>query len=123
MTKTHDDIIIATEEKLFEAMTSFDVDQLRGLLDPNIVYTNEIGEVSAGFDSLKILNPDILKIDAIEVAERKISHFNNVAIVNTIETRQGKYFGIDFKSTYRLTRTWKFNGRRWILIATTIIAY
>ncbi len=123
MSKTHLEILIATEEKLFEAMISFNLKNLSALLHPNIIYINEIGEVTEGFHNLKINNPDILRIKNIDVKERKISFFNNVAIVNTVEVRTGEYFGINFHASYRLTRTWKFTGSKWILIATSIIVF
>lgn len=85
------------------------------------MYTNENGETFIGIDNLQVNNPKILKIDTLDIIEREISLFNNIAIVNTLESRSGHYLGLQFHANYRLTRTWKFCGNRWLLIATSTV--
>ena len=124
MPKTHEDIILETEKELLEALIGNNKEHLLKVIHSDIVYTNENGETFFGVKSLQINNPQILRIYSIHVLERQICRFNNIAIVNTLEKREGKYLGLIFQASYRLTRTWKFYGKRWMLIATsTVLIY
>jgi hypothetical protein len=121
MPKTHQDIIFKAESELLCALTSNDKKSLCQLIHKDIVYTNENGETFIGINNLQINDPKILKIDSLDIIEREINVFNNVAIVNTLEKRRGSYLGMQFQASYRLTRTWKFCNRRWLLIATSTV--
>ena len=121
MPKTHQDIIYQAELELLNALTTNNRESLRQIIHKDIVYTNENGETFTGINNLQINDPKILKIDSLDIIEREINVFNNVAIVNTLEKRRGRYLGLQFQANYRLTRTWKFCGRRWLLIATSTV--
>lgn len=121
MPKTHQDIIYQAELELLNALTTNNRESLRQIIHKDIVYTNENGETFTGINNLQINDPKILKIDSLDIIEREINVFNNVAIVNTLEKRKGRYLGLQFQANYRLTRTWKFCGRRWLLIATSTV--
>lgn len=121
MPKTHQEIIYQAESELLNALTNNDRGLLRKIIHKDIVYTNENGETFIGIDNLQINDPKILKIEKLDVLEREISLFNNIAIVNTLESRHGKYLSLHFKANYRLTRTWKFCKNKWILIATSTV--
>ena len=121
MPKTHEQIILQSEAELLKALTNNDKDLLKKLIHQDIVYTNENGETFIGLKNLQINDPKTLKIDTLDIIDREICLFNNVAIVNTLEKRKGKYLGLYFHADYRLTRTWKFYGKRWVLIATSTV--
>lgn len=120
MPKTHESLILKSEERLLTAMIHSDKETLNYILHPNIVLTNENGEVFIGVKTLNINNPNILKFDSINVIERTITTFDSIINVNTFEKRAGNYLGFDFDSYYRINRIWKFQNR-WRLIGTTII--
>lgn len=74
-----------------------------------------------GIGNLQINNPDVLRIRKIEVREREIAIFNDVAVTNTFENRTGEYLGIDFETEFRMTRIWKFQNHGWMLIAANVV--
>jgi len=121
MTKTHEQIIEAVESRLLEAMTACDKVELHKLIHPDFVLTNETGELFTGIEKLEINEPKTLRIKTVEILERKISFFNNVAIVNTFEKRTGDFRGMYFEREYRITRIWKFYGKSWNIIAATVV--
>ena len=123
MAKTHEDVIAATEDLMLKALAKADLVTLSKMLHPDVIYTNENGEVFNGLKNLQINDVNVLCFDAIHVVERSISVFNNVAIVNSFEKRTGRYLGLYFNSEYRLTRTWKFIGNKWMLIATSAVVF
>jgi len=114
--KTHEKILEETEQRLFKAMLECDVPALHKIIDADFVFTDEIGKMFKGIKNQPIINPEILCVKTIDIIERDIALFNNVAIVNSLEKRTGHYLGIDFNNEYRLARIWKFNGRNWVLI-------
>ena len=89
MPRTHQEIIYRSESELLNSLTTNDKKGLRLLIHKDIVYTNENGQTFFGIENLQINNPKILKIDTLDVLEREISLFNNIAIVNTLESRSG----------------------------------
>lgn len=107
------------EDRLLEAIVSGDLATLKKMIHNTIVYTNESGEVFIGIKRLPINNPNILKIDTIEVLERSIHIYRNVAIVTTHEKRTGEFRHMGFTNEYKLTRTWKNCNNGWKLIAAT----
>jgi len=114
--KTHKKILEETESQLFGAMIECDTTALQKLMDVDFIYTNETGEVFTGSKNQPIMNPEILCAHTIDIIDRNITFFNNVAIVNSFEKRTGIYLGNNFNGEYRHTRIWKFNARNWQLI-------
>lgn len=123
MAKTHEEVIEATEDLMLKALVKIDMVTLYKIIHPDIIYTNENGEVFKGIAKLQINDVDILCFKTIDVIERSVLVFNNVAIVTSFEKRTGKYMGLHFNSEYRLTRTWKFFGKKWMLIATSAVVF
>lgn len=121
MNKTHEEVIEDFEARLLEAMTHSNPKSILDILHDNVILTNEAGEVFNGATRLPILNPDVLRICEVDILDREIALFTNVAIVNVLERRTGFYRGIPFAGLYRVTRTWKFSGRQWMLIAANVI--
>lgn len=121
MSKTHTQVIETVEARLIKAMTACNKTELCHLIDRNIVLTNENGEVFMGIDQLQINEPKMLRIHTVEIKERSISFFNNVAIVNSFEHRTGDFRGLHFERDYRITRIWKFTGKSWCLIGASVV--
>ncbi len=121
MPKTHEDIIIENEERLHAAMLASLDKELRILLDPGIVYVNESGQQTKGFENIPLKQKNY-KIYSIEILSRDITVFNSVAITTTLEIRSGHNDGYDFFSRICLTRVWKFDGRKWALINVTTVS-
>ena len=120
MNKTHFEVVEEADIRLVDALVSRDKNQLQSLLHPEAVYTNPNGEVFIGSKNLPVNNPKVYQLNDIQIIERHISFFNNVAVVNTIEKRKGMFMEIPFKDLYSTTRTWKFN-RGWQMIAATSV--
>lgn len=121
MPKTHQEIIEALEHRLLTAMTACHKEELYELIHADFVMTDEHGQVFMGIEKLQINEPKILRIHTADIEERSISFFNNVAIVNSFETRTGTFHGLHFKRQYRITRIWKFHGKNWRLIGATVV--
>lgn len=114
--KTHRKILEETESHFFAALIACDVSTLHGIMDLDFVYSDETGEIFKGLSGQPMLNTEILCVGSIEIIERHMTLFNNVGMVISLESRTGQYLGTAFDNTYRITRVWKFNGRKWILV-------
>jgi ketosteroid isomerase-like protein len=121
MNKTHVEIVENADMRFVEAVTQGDPSAMLNLLHPDMVFTNEAGQVFHGLTHLPVSNPMIYQVHSINVMERSISVFNTVAVVNTLEKRIGLYHNMSVEGIYRLTRVWKFNSRQWQLIAASIV--
>lgn len=121
MPRTHQQVVEAVESLLFDAMISANMEELYNLVHPDHVLVNENGQTFHGIKKLEINKPDILRIKSIEIVERTITLFNNVAIVTSDEKRTGDFWSMHFEREYRMTRTWKFDGRSWRLINTVAV--
>lgn len=121
MPKTHQEVILLAEMELLKALINNDKGLLSQVIHKDLVYTNENGQTFMGINNLQINDPNVLRICSLEVIDREINIFNNVAIVNTLEKRQGRFMEVEFNASYRLTRTWKFYGKRWLLIAASTV--
>lgn len=117
MSLTHIEIIEAAEKRLLNALVSKDAKSVSRLLHPDVIYTNEEGDTFIGISELPKMVSGIFKIEQFKIRSRSINVFTNVAIVNTNEWRSGIYRDMNFEGEYRITRTWKFSGRQWQLIA------
>jgi hypothetical protein len=120
MSKTHKQVIETAEARLLKAMTTCDKAELRHLIHEDFVLANENGEVTTGIDKLHISEPKN-RIKTTQIRERKISFFNNVAIVNSFEKRTGHFGDMSFDREYRITRIWKFNGKSWCIIGASVV--
>lgn len=121
MPKTHLQIVETFEERLLHAMTAGDKPTLYELIHPDCVYTNENGEIFKGLTKFQINEPEMLRIKTIDIQERSISFFNNVAVVSTFENRTGEFRSMHFEREYRVTRIWKFHTKGWHLIAASVV--
>ena len=120
MNKTHFEVVEHADIRLTDAMVNLDSWALQNLLHPDAVYTNSNGEVFTGIKQLPINNPKLYRLTELKIIERKITFFNNVAVVTLIEKRIGTFLGIEFTGLYSTTRMWKFN-RNWQMIAATSV--
>lgn len=121
MNLTHTQIVEDAENRLLEALISNNRNELAKILHPEIVFTDESGQSYAGFGNIPHLNCEILEIESSEISNRSIVFFTNIAVVNCIERRRGKYRGIQYERELRITRSWKFSGRQWQLISTSLV--
>lgn len=120
MNRTCINLLEDSDIYLLKATTDCDIPSLHSYIHPDIVITNENGEVFSGIANIPENNPGVFKIKTLKTEEKLISFFDNIAIINSVETRTGEFFGLHFEGQYRLTRIWKLNGR-WKLIASTTV--
>ncbi|RZJ69654.1 nuclear transport factor 2 family protein [Flavobacterium sp.] len=121
MTLSHIQVIEEAENRLLKAVIANDKRTLAKMLHPEIVFTDENGQTFVGFDSIPYLNTEILLLESSEICTRNITFFTNIAIVNSVENRRGKYRGICFERKLRINRSWKFSGRGWQLISANLV--
>ncbi len=120
MNKTHFDVVEDADVRLSDALVNQDVGALLQLLHPDAIYTSPHGEVFIGARNAPASNPQLYRIEKLEILERSINFFNSVAVVTAIEKREGRYMDIPFKGLYSTTRMWRFN-RNWQMIAATSV--
>lgn len=120
MIKTLEEVIETAESHLLNAVTTCDKVVLYRLIHPDVVMTNETGEVFIGIEKLPITEPKLLRIRTTEIMERSICLFNNVAVVSSYEKRTGTFHDMYFEREYRITRIWKYYGRNLKIIAATV---
>jgi len=120
MNRTHQQVIEENEKKLLKAVTDAEIAVIHSLIHDDFVYIDENGQLFKGASGLSINNVELLNIKNIEIQEKTITFFDSVAIVNSVEKRDGFFRDAPFSGHYRLTRIWKFYGG-WKLIATTTV--
>lgn len=115
--KTHLEVLKETEDLFLKALTTCDRQLLKYYMHPSFMYSSDSGEIYNGFENIPIFKPELLCVDTIEIIDRNVALYNNVAIVLTFEHRTGSYMGIAYDNKYRHTRIWKFTGKRWRIIS------
>ena len=107
MSQTITNAILAVEERLKQAMSSSNLEELDRLLSPDLVFTNHLGTVISKQDDLDLHASGDLEIEQIDLSDRRIMPFADVAIVTVKAVITGRYRGSAANGAFRFTRVWK----------------
>jgi hypothetical protein len=99
-------------------MVKCDLDGLSSICDETLRVTNELGVVYRSAGQLMPVT-EHLKIHAINIREREIDMYANVAMVLTEEEHHITLYGQRITTRMRCNRIWKLNGRMWKLHVST----
>ena len=105
---------------LQDALVANDLEKLQKITHSNFTYTDEFGTLYKCLADLQSKSPYVMTLSSIEIIDREIKHFENVAVVNSTELRIGTFDGKPFKANYFVSRVWKKNSK-WSLLGVTLV--
>jgi ketosteroid isomerase-like protein len=110
--------VLATDDRRTDALRRGDVGPLREIYADDYTLVTPAGVVQTKLDQVTDLSSGVLRYAKIEVTDRIVRVYGDVAIVLSKEhsdiVRKGQQVGGDI----RVTRTYKRVGSRWHVIAT-----
>ena len=109
--------IFECEERLRQAMLSSDVAVLDELLDPDLLFTNHLGQVLTKQDDLAAHRTGIVKVDRLDPSEQQHRLVGGVAVVSVRMQVSGHYAGAASQGDFRFTRVWAPLSGRWRVVA------
>lgn len=98
--------ITAAEERLRTAMLASDVDALRAMLAPDLVFTNHVGQLLDRQADLESHRSGALKLRAMTPSETRIQVHGGAAVVSVRMRVEGAFAGVPFAEDFRYTRVW-----------------
>lgn len=112
-----DNEIIELENRLRQAQLRSDVDELGLLIDNNLVFSDLSGNIIGKEDDLNFHKNSYFKITKMDVIDRKISCFDNTAVVNVLMDASA-IFGQEVRNDrIRYVRVWHKFSEGWRLIS------
>jgi ketosteroid isomerase-like protein len=105
------------EKLLRRAMLAGDVDALDALLADGLIFVGQAGTIVTKEADLETHRSGILRLIALEPAERRVESFGDTAVVSVKMHVVGEYDGATFAGTYRYLRVWALVTGRWQVVA------
>jgi ketosteroid isomerase-like protein len=110
--------IVEVEDQLRTAMLSSDVAALDGLLGPDLIFTNHLGQLLGKNDDLAAYRSGVLKIAGLEPSEQHVRVLGEVAVVSVRMRVSGTYEDVPANGDFRFTRVWARSQREgWQIVA------
>ncbi|MBS1688489.1 MAG: nuclear transport factor 2 family protein [Bacteroidetes bacterium] len=113
---------IIEEEKLLQAVKNNDAAALDKLLDDNLIFVNQTGQIISKQMDLEAYNSGKLIIDTLEASERIVKESGDITTIVSRIFIAGKYDSSVFSATLRYTRVWRFFDDKWKVIAGSCVA-
>ncbi len=117
MTDEDLEMVVELEERLARAMRASDVQALDELLADDLMFTNHQGLTVSKRVDLELHRSGLLKLDSLNMSDRDVRKFGDVAIVAVKVELAGRHADNHFESTFRFTRVWARIGLRWQIVA------
>ena len=118
MNRTVEAQIVNAEDRLRTAMLSSDVSALDELLAPDLIFTNQLGQVLGKEDDLAAHRSGMLKVKELTPSEQHVRPNGDVAIVSVRMQLSGMYDGSPAGGDFRFTRVWAISPyETWHVVA------
>lgn len=108
------------EKKLQKAVIANDLKTLQEMIHANFTYTDEFGTMYKCLADLQAHSNYVMVLESISITNRKVSYFENVAVINYNEFRVGTLNGEPYEANYFVSRVWKKNSK-WRLLGVTLV--
>ena len=112
-----DDLILAREAELREAMLTNDVAALDRLIDDALVFTTLEGAVISKQDDLEAHRARRLRLTRLEPSDWRVLHCGTTAIVSVCMDLEGTWDGEPVGGALRYTRVWCECAGGWRVVA------
>lgn len=110
--------IVEVEEQLRTAMLGSDVVVLDGLLAPDLVFTNHLGQLLGKDDDLAAYRSGALKIARLDPSEQQVRVLGEAAVVSVRMQISGTYRDAPANGDFRFTRVWARSEQQgWQIVA------
>jgi ketosteroid isomerase-like protein len=110
--------IVEVEDQLRTAMLSSDVAALDGLLRPDLIFTNHLGQLLGKNDDLAAYRSGVLKVAGLEPSEQHVRVLGEVAVVSVRMRVSGSYEDVPANGDFRFTRVWaRSQPEGWQIVA------
>lgn len=103
---------------LQEAVVKNDFRKIEKIIHQDFTYTDELGTTYNCLSDLQSKR-EVPKLESLEILNRDVTFFDNVAVVNTHELRKGTLAGKPFEANYFASRIWKKKSG-WCLLSVTL---
>jgi hypothetical protein len=114
--------IIASEDRLLEAMKTNNVELLDQLLHDQLLFNGPTGETVTKAMDLKNYRSGNINLHTVEASDQMLSMIgDDVVAVVTVEIR-GNYLGQEIDGKFRYLRVWKQFENTWKVIAGSVVA-
>lgn len=114
--------IIASEDRLLEAMKTNNVELLDQLLHDQLLFNGPTGETVTKAMDLKNYRSGNINLHTVESSDQMLSMIgDDVVAVVTVEIR-GNYLGQEIDGKFRYLRVWKQFENNWKVIAGSVVA-
>ncbi|MBI5546297.1 MAG: nuclear transport factor 2 family protein [Deltaproteobacteria bacterium] len=118
MPSSLEDQIVATEERLRQAMLHSDLAVLDELIAPELLFTTHDGHLVGKQDDLAFHRSGAFRFHGLEPSETRIEAKPQLAIVSVRMRLTGTYNGTRVAEDLRYTRVWQRTpGMAWQVIA------
>lgn len=108
--------IVDLEERLKKAMLESNISELDELISDQLIFTDHWGHVLSKEHDLAAHKSGDLKIEKIELSERVIKYFHDVAVVSVLAKITGRYKGTASDGSFRFTRVWMKEADQWKIV-------
>ena len=112
-----DDLILAREAELREAMLTNDVAALDRLLDDGLMFTTLEGSIIGKQDDLAAHRARRLRLTRLEPSDQRVLHCGPTAIVSVRMEIEGTWDGAPVGGALRYTRVWCERPDGWRVVA------
>jgi ketosteroid isomerase-like protein len=112
--------VLAAERALQAAMRASAVDELDGLLHPDLLAVGPDGRLATKADDLGAHASGVFRIDALDEEELNVRVAGETAVTLVVLRVRGAIAGEDVSGRMRYTRTWTRDGGTWRVLAAHI---
>lgn len=106
------------EERLRVAMLASDCSALAGLISPDLIFTNHLGQVCGKQDDLDMHRSGVLKFHTLDPSEVCVKAGDKLAVVSLRMQVGGTFDAVAFLEDLRYTRIWALSERGgWEILA------
>jgi ketosteroid isomerase-like protein len=103
--------ISLVEERLRLAMLASDCVALDQMISPDLIFTNQLGQVCGKQDDLNMHRAGLLKLHTLEPSEVRVRTSGDLAVVSVRMQVGGAFDNMAFQEDLRYTRVWGLSGR------------
>jgi ketosteroid isomerase-like protein len=112
-----DPAALAAQDARFAAMVAADVPRLAEMLDDSLTYHHSNGSVETRAEFLEAVRAGVLRYHALEVVERQVRRFGDIAIVTGVVRLRATNRGEALDVRLRFTDTYARRDARYRLVA------
>lgn len=121
MDTSYQDQVIASEERLLEAMQTSDVELLNELLHDDLLFNGPDGTTATKAMDLANYGSGDIHLHTVAAHDLALSLIGDTAVVTVTVELGGNYLDETLNGSFRYLRVWKLIDNRWQVIAGSVV--